>query len=108
MDRGKGAGGGAGGAPPEWTQLADRMDRLRVALERWNLGDYLSLMQRPGRLMWYNFLAGTARGVGIAFGFSVVTAVILRLLSSALVRNLPVIGQFIAEVVQLVRLNLRP
>lgn len=88
--------------------LEERIDQLSRALERWNIGDYVALMHRPWKLVWYNFLAGVARGLGIAFGFTVVTALLLKVLSSALVRNIPVIGQFIAEIVNLVRLNLQP
>lgn len=88
--------------------LEARIEQLGRALERWNIGDYVALMQRPWRLVWYNFAAGVARGVGIAFGFTVVTAVLLKILSSAIIRNIPVIGQFIAEIVSLVRLNLKP
>lgn len=88
--------------------LETRVEQLARAVERWNVGDYVALMHQPWKLVWYNFIAGVARGLGIAFGFTVVTALMLKLLSSTLVASIPVLGQFIAEIVSLVRMNLRP
>ncbi len=95
-------------APVTPPALQQQIEQLTRAVERWNIGDYVALMHQPWKLMGYNFVAGVARGVGIAFGFTVVTAIILKVLSSALVSNIPVLGQFIAEIVSLVRMNLRP
>lgn len=62
---------------------------------------------RKGRILWFNFLVGMARGVGTAVGFYVLTGVLFYLLSLQVVRNLPGIGSFIAEIVRLVELHLQ-
>lgn len=98
---------GAGHAPDR-PSLEDRVERLATALERMNLYDYADLTRRPWRLFWINFAAGTARGVGIAFGFTVVAAAIVRLAGWLITSRIPGIGAFIADVVRTVRLNLGP
>ncbi|BDG60726.1 DUF5665 domain-containing protein [Caldinitratiruptor microaerophilus] len=98
----RGAGGRTGPG------LEERVERLAVALERMNLADYADLTRRPWRLFWVNFAAGTARGLGMAFGFTVVAAAVLRLAALALQARVPHIGGLIADIVRMVRLNLGP
>ncbi|MGE5528906.1 MAG: DUF5665 domain-containing protein [Patescibacteria group bacterium] len=87
--------------------LAQRLDRLALALARANLGAFSDLWQRPRRMLWLNFLAGLARGFGIAVGLTMVAAVFFSLLGRAAQLNLPVIGRYIAEIVRLVQTQLR-
>lgn len=88
--------------------LLQRVERLSVAMEKMNLAEYTDLLQNPRRLIWVNFMAGSARGLGIAFGFAVLSALLLFLLQGVMKANLPVIGDFIATIVRLVEQNLRP
>ncbi len=45
---------------------ADSLRTVAMSLKRAKLAGYVELMNNPWRLMWLNFLAGLARGVGIA------------------------------------------
>lgn len=96
--------GGAGGSP----LLRQQLEQLTFAMEKMNLAEYTELLRNPWRLIWVNFLAGSARGLGVGFGFLVLSAVLLYILRGLMLANLPVIGDFIAEIVRLVELNLRP
>jgi hypothetical protein len=49
-------------------KLDGKVEELAYYLERMRLAEYIQLFNRPWRLMWLNFLAGLARGVGIAVG----------------------------------------
>lgn len=73
--------------------LAVKMDNMRVA-------EYLALVTRPGKLIWMNFLLGLARGLGMGIGFTVLLALLLYVMRSWV--NLPVIGKWIAELVQII------
>lgn len=88
--------------------LRERVERLSFAIEKMNLAEYTALLQNPWRLLWVNFLAGSARGLGLGFGFAILTAGLLYILRSLMVANLPVIGDFVATIVRLVEMNLRP
>ncbi|MGI6343622.1 MAG: DUF5665 domain-containing protein [Bacillota bacterium] len=81
-------------------------ERLLYILERMRLVEYLELYQRPWRLMWLNFLAGLARGVGIAIGGTILAAFVLMILGRLAILNLPVISDFIAEIIELVQTQL--
>lgn len=88
--------------------LSTRIEKLTFAMEKMNLAEYTSLLQNPWRLMWVNFMAGSARGLGLGFGFAVLSAVLLYIMRGLMLANLPVIGDLIATIVRLVETNLRP
>lgn len=93
--------------PRARVSLGQRLDRLSAALARSNVEAFADLWLRPRRMLWLNFLAGLARGFGIAVGLTIVAAVFLSFLGRLAALNLPVIGQFIAEIVRLVNAQLR-
>ncbi|MGE5673030.1 MAG: DUF5665 domain-containing protein [Mycobacterium leprae] len=88
--------------------LREKVTKLTWAIEKMDLSQYIALLKNPWRLVWVNFLAGTARGLGIAFGFAVLSATLLYLLQASMWAHLPVIGSYIATIVRLVEHNLRP
>lgn len=79
------------------------LDQIAARLEEANLGAYVDLYRRPWRMLLLNFAAGTARGLGMAVGFTVLGAVVILLLRDTFVNNLPWIGHFVAEVVRIVQ-----
>ncbi len=83
--------------------LTRKVEELAYYLERMRFAEYVSLFNRPWRLMWLNFLAGLARGVGIAIGGTLLAALALFLLNELAILNLPVIGDFIAKLVRIVQ-----
>lgn len=87
--------------------LRERLEALTFAIEKMNLAEYTALLQNPRRLLWVNFLAGSARGLGLGFGFAVLSAALLFLLRSLMLANLPWVGDFIATIVRLVEHNLQ-
>ncbi|MGB8955931.1 MAG: DUF5665 domain-containing protein [Tumebacillaceae bacterium] len=85
-------------------RLGAMIERLAVQLERANFAEYVQLMQRPRRILWLNFLGGMARGLGVAIGFTLITAALVYLLQQMTV--LPYIGDFIADIVRIVNSHL--
>lgn len=87
--------------------LSDRVERLARAVERAGLQEYAGLFHNPWRLIWVNFLAGVARGVGWIFGAAVVSTLLLAILRPLVRANLPLMGKFIADMVRVVEVHLR-
>lgn len=87
--------------------LERRLEEVLLALQRARLAEYLELLQRPGRLFLLNLLAGLARGLGIAVGFTVLGAIVIWFLRSSFLANLPVVGSWIAQLVRIVEMELR-
>jgi hypothetical protein len=82
--------------------LDSKIQQLSISIEKAKIMEYVNLMEDPKRLLALNFVAGLARGLGIAVGFSILGAVAILILRRLVVLNLPVIGGFIAELIKLV------
>ncbi|MDR3564877.1 MAG: DUF5665 domain-containing protein [Negativicutes bacterium] len=82
--------------------LNAQLDKLVRHLESLRIADYMELLQRPGRLIFVNFVAGAARGLGIAVGATLVFAIMLEVLRRLILLHIPGIGEFIAEIVHIV------
>jgi|GEM_PF-430271 len=87
-------------------RLAVRLDRLALDLEKARFAEYVELMRRPRDLIWRNLLAGVARGVGIAVGFTFFAATIVWFLQALGALNLPIVGDYIADIVRIVQRQL--
>ncbi|NMB00660.1 MAG: hypothetical protein GX971_03930 [Firmicutes bacterium] len=83
--------------------LLVRIEKLIIALEKSSIAEYIELYRRPRRLLYLNFLAGIARGFGLAIGFTVVGAFFLYGLGKIASLNLPLVGNFIAEITRIVQ-----
>ncbi|HHW26861.1 MAG TPA: hypothetical protein GXX23_05930 [Firmicutes bacterium] len=77
------------------------------SLERSQIADYVQLLNTPKRLIYLNLLAGLFRGVGMAIGFTLLTAMIIYVLTRSFVANLPIIGDFLGELVWIIQQYLR-
>lgn len=81
----------------------------RDALERKlqsMLAEFAGYLQDRKHLLWLNFCAGVMRGFGFALGFSILGAVVVWIVQRLALENLPVIGEFFAEVVRMVQIKL--
>jgi Domain of unknown function (DUF5665) len=81
----------------ELTDLRHQLTLLAETLEKMRLAEYIAYLNRPGRLLWFNFLVGVLRGLGTALGAGLLAGIAYFLLKRIVVLNLPVIGGFIAE-----------
>ncbi len=88
-------------------KLQRKVAELSLNIEKMKLAEYVDLLHSPWRLLWINFVSGIARGLGIAVGFAVLGAVIVIFLQRLVDLNLPVIGGFIADIVEIVQQQLK-
>ena len=88
------------------SKLLTKMEALARDMERFNLAEYMNMLNDPRRFLVINFLAGLARGFGIALGFTILGALFLWTLQRLVVLNLPIIGDFIAELIKIVQQHL--
>ncbi len=70
------------------------------------IAEYVQLMNHPRKLIINNLLSGIARGVGIAMGLSVFLVTALYVLRALGTLNLPIIGDYIADIVKVVQAQL--
>lgn len=77
--------------------LALQVSRVALLLDKARLGEYVELMQRPWSLLWRSFAAGLFRGMGFALGFLLLSALALYILNLVVDLGIPVLGDFIAQ-----------
>lgn len=83
-----------------------RFERLIQRMELFHLDAYLRYVHNWKKRLFFDFLSGIARGIGFSVVFSVLGALLLYLLRNMALSNLPVIGQFVAQLVRIVESNL--
>lgn len=84
-------------------KLSEKVTELSNNMERMRLAEYIEMFEKPSRLLYVNFLIGLARGFGSAIGFTILAAVIIYILQKVILLNVPIIGEFIAEIVKIVQ-----
>ncbi|MDI9413092.1 MAG: DUF5665 domain-containing protein [Bacillota bacterium] len=83
--------------------LLVKLEELILSLNKASIAEYIELYRKPKRLFYLNFLAGIFRGFGLAIGFTVVGALFLYILGTIASLNIPVVGEFIAEITRIVQ-----
>lgn len=83
-------------------KLNSKIDRLSEILEKSNLEDFSYIIGNKKQIIFRNFLAGIFRGVGIGIGITVITAILVIILNHLVALNIPVIGEYISDIVDIV------
>ncbi len=89
-------------------KVHQQLQRLSQNMEKFNLAEYMEMLNNPRRYVLINFVGGLSRGLGIAIGFTILGAVVLMVLQRLVFLNLPIIGDFIADIVVIVQDHLKP
>lgn len=80
-----------------------KIDRISLNMEKFKLVDYVYYLEHPRAMLFSNFIGGLARGFGMAIGFTLLGAIVLYFLQTIVKWKLPIIGQFISEIVKIVQ-----
>lgn len=88
-------------------KLEEKIHQLAIAMEKMKIAEYIEYINNTRRLLFVNFIAGLARGFGMAIGFTVLAALVLYMLQKLVILNLPLIGDAIAHIVKLVNYSLQ-
>ena len=83
--------------------LTFSIDKLSEILEEGNFVELTYILGNKKEIIKRNFLAGIFRGIGIGIGVTVITAVLIILLQKIVTLNIPVIGEYIADIVEIVQ-----
>lgn len=101
---------GPGSPPPSQegkaALAARQIDRWMAQMERLRLAEYVRYADDKRRVFWSHFWGGVARGLGMAVGFTILGAILVLILQNLAKRNLPVIGDALAQIVSIVQKRL--
>ncbi|MGF7057299.1 DUF5665 domain-containing protein [Brassicibacter mesophilus] len=87
-------------------EIEKRIEQLATNLEKSKIHEYVDFVSNKRRLLYINFIGGLARGFGMAIGFTVLGAIAIYVLQKIITWNIPLIGDFIADLVRIVQENL--
>ena len=86
--------------------LNDNIERLLRFLEKKNIEELVNILGTKKEIAKRNFVAGIFRGIGVGIGVTIVTAIIIYFLQKLVKLNLPGIGRFISDIVEIVERQL--
>lgn len=85
-----------------YEEINKKLDDLNYVLTKNKFLDLVELLGNKKELLFRNIWSGIAKGIGIGIGVTIITAVILLLLQKLVAWNIPVIGEYIADIVDIV------
>ena len=62
-------------------QRLTQAEKVAADLQKARLGDSITYMSSPWRIIWTNMLIGVSRGVGLTLGFAIVIVITIKVLS---------------------------
>lgn len=65
--------------------------------------DIAELLGNTKKMLLRNFMSGIAKGIGVGIGFSIITAIIIYIIQKIIKLNIPIISQYIADIVEIVQ-----
>jgi len=83
-------------------RLVFAMNRLSLLLERSKFADYVILMNNTKTMIWKQFLAGIARGLGYGIGFVVLAAIAIYILQAIADLSIPFFADFINSIMEMI------
>ena len=78
------------------------IDKLTNMLEESNVHEWMYILGSKKEIIIRNLTAGIFRGVGIGIGVTIITAILIILLQKIVTLNIPIIGEYIADIVDIV------
>ena len=82
--------------------LNDNIERLLNILEKKNIEELVYILGTKKEIAKRNFVAGIFRGIGIGIGVTIISAIIIYFLQRLVRLNLPGIGKFVYDIVEIV------
>ena len=82
--------------------LSKQLENLETKIEKSNIHELLYVLGNKKEIMKRNFLAGIFRGIGIGIGVTIITALIVIILQKIVTLNIPVIGEYISDIIDIV------
>lgn len=82
--------------------LNEKLDRINELLTKSKLEEISNIIGNKKQILIRNFLAGISKGVGIGIGFTIITAILIIILQQIVKLNIPIIGQFVSDIIDIV------
>lgn len=88
-------------------KLMKSIDDLNYVLIKNRFIDLSEILGNRKELIIRNLISGISKGIGIGIGFTLLTAILVIILQKIVTLNIPVIGDYISDIVDIVENNKR-
>lgn len=82
--------------------LINQIDKLNDNLLKSNIIEISQLLGNRKKLLIVNLISGISKGIGIGIGVTLITSIIIWGLQKIVMLNIPVIGEYISDIVEIV------
>lgn len=86
-------------------KLNKKIDKLISIIEKSNLQELIFIFGSKKEIIKRNLLAGVFKGIGIGIGVTIITSILVIILNKIVTLNIPIIGEYISEIVKIVEKN---
>ena len=83
--------------------LNTSINHLIETFQKSNIEEWTYIFGSKKEIIKRNLIAGIFRGVGIGIGVTIITAILVIILQRIVALNIPVIGEYIADIVEIVQ-----
>ena len=87
----------------KYNLLEKSIEQLNKVVQEGNFVELSYLLGNKKEMFIRNFFAGISRGVGIGIGVTIITAILVIILQKIVTLNIPIIGEYIADIVAIVQ-----
>ena len=85
-----------------YDEINKKIDELNYAMTKSKFLDLVELLGNSKELFFRNIWSGIVKGIGIGIGVTIITAIIVIILQKIVTWNIPIIGEYIADIVDIV------
>lgn len=89
-----------------YKNINNKIDEINKKLEQSNIIEMSYIMGNKKEIIKRNLLAGIFRGIGIGIGITIISAIIIFFLQRLIRLNIPIIGDYITDIVAIIQRNL--
>lgn len=86
-----------------YSELNKKLDKINYILEKNKILELVELLGDTKKLFFRNLFSGIIKGIGIGIGVTIMTAIILFVLQKIVSWNIPIIGEYISDIVDIVQ-----
>ena len=79
------------------------INNLIETFQKSNIEEWSYIFGSKKEIIKRNLIAGIFRGVGIGIGVTIITAVLVIILQKIVTLNIPIIGEYIADILEIVQ-----
>ena len=80
-------------------------NKINDIFEKSNSRESFYVLGNKKEIFLRNFVAGIARGIGMGIGITFITALLIYILQKIILLNIPIIGEYITDIVDIVEKN---